>query len=263
MSPEELAAALEKLRIGKQRILDANRLSASRHQDPLVSQTILTVDKGKDDNKGPCDLAKPNPADHTAKVSSASPSQDSKKAPAPKQYVVALSAFDGKTTNQLSFAKGDIIQVVSTSGKWHKGILVKSSKFSITKKTKSYPSNFCKSFNPKQASLATTQKTNSWVKPAANATNQSISSQDIDAIKVKPARKQAVGAVTTTFDCKRVKTKGPYIARKPNQMSFGKGDVIEVVNDAGKWHLGILRTSTTCEITGKEQFFPSNYVFPI
>ena len=54
--------------------------------------------------------------------------------------------------------------------------------------------------------------------------------------------------------------KSRWIATKPKQMSFGKGDVIEVVEDTGKWHVGILRESKDYPITGEQQQYPPTYV---
>lgn len=147
--------------------------------------------------------------------------------------VIALSSFEANRPTQMSFAKGDTIEVVAAVGKWHTGILVKSSKYPITKETLMYPSNFCKprsaAARPKPSLMNSVQRTtSSWSHPKA-------------AVKL-------------------VEAKSAFAARKPSQMSFAKGDLIEVVKEEGKWHVGILRKSTTCEITGKKLYYPSNYV---
>ena len=53
-----------------------------------------------------------------------------------------------------------------------------------------------------------------------------------------------------------------YIGTKSNQLSFAKGDLIEVVSTNGKWHVGILKKSSSYGITGQRKYFPPNYVRP-
>ena len=148
-----------------------------------------------------------------------------------KQFVIARGSFTAKKPTQLSFGKGDTIEVVKAMGKWHQGILHKSSKHPITKKVLLYPSNFCK--------------------PLSAAEGAVISNSSQRAVSVWLQPKEAV---------KSVKTTSVFVAKKRTQMSFGKGDVIEVISEEGKWHLGILRQSNTCELTGEKLFYPSNYV---
>jgi len=57
-----------------------------------------------------------------------------------------------------------------------------------------------------------------------------------------------------------VLAKSAYAARKPTQMSFGKGDTIEVSDTTGRWWKGVLTASTTQPITGTRLNFPSNFV---
>ena len=65
-------------------------------------------------------------------------------------YVRARAGYEAKKPSQLSFAKDDIIQVLdSKSGKWHRGKLVKSKQYPLTKsKALFYPSNFVKPITP-------------------------------------------------------------------------------------------------------------------
>ena len=68
----------------------------------------------------------------------------SQPAPQSQPRVYTTGAFKAKKDRQLSFARGDVIRVVSTSGKWHKGVLLKSSKYPITGDVLLYPPNFTK-----------------------------------------------------------------------------------------------------------------------
>ena len=62
---------------------------------------------------------------------------------------------------------------------------------------------------------------------------------------------------------KYVIARGARETEKKNQLSFGKGDIIKVIKDEGKWHVGVLVKSSTCELTGAKQFYPPNFVKPI
>ena len=66
---------------------------------------------------------------------------------------------------------------------------------------------------------------------------------------VKAAAKGPLYTVQTTANYEGAKAK----------MSFAKGDLIEVYNDSSKWHIGILKSSTKYELTGKKKFFPPNF----
>jgi len=57
-----------------------------------------------------------------------------------------------------------------------------------------------------------------------------------------------------------VRARAKFKGTKDNQMSFEKGDLIEVLRDSGKWYVGILRRSKEHDITGKKMYVPSNYV---
>ena len=57
-----------------------------------------------------------------------------------------------------------------------------------------------------------------------------------------------------------VKTVCKFQGKKAYQMSFAKGDLIQVIDSKGKWNRGILHKSTTYPITGKKLFYPPNFV---
>jgi len=56
-----------------------------------------------------------------------------------------------------------------------------------------------------------------------------------------------------------VKAMASFQGRKPNQLSFSKGDLVEVVHSEGQWHCGILKKSVGFPITGQALFYPSNF----
>ena len=80
------------------------------------------------------------PEPNTPRTPSTSASRDNAKT----VYVRTRTGFEARKPSQLSFAKGDIIQVIdSKSGKWHHGMLVKSKQYPVTSsKALFYPSNF-------------------------------------------------------------------------------------------------------------------------
>ena len=59
---------------------------------------------------------------------------------------------------------------------------------------------------------------------------------------------------------KYVITRSEYTANKDTRLSFSKGDVIEVVNAEGAWHLGRLVKAQSHPITGEAKKYPSNFV---
>ena len=61
---------------------------------------------------------------------------------ASSKRMIARGNFKGSKSNQLSFAKGDIILITQTEGNWYKGILQQSSEYSITGDAKFVPKNF-------------------------------------------------------------------------------------------------------------------------
>jgi hypothetical protein len=165
-----------------------------------------------------------------------------------KNIVIALSSFVAKKPTQLSFAKGDTIEVVSTTGKWHRGILRKSSNYSITNEILSYPPNFCQPSSVLNRNLET----------ALNWMSDSVGEIKDRANKSVPLKTSTL--VQATDGPKVVKARSSFTARKPTQMSFEKGDLIEVISEKGTWHLGMLKQSETHEITGKQLLYPPNFV---
>jgi len=127
-------------------------------------------------------------------------------APFEPYLVITQSAFTAKVPNQLSFSKGDVIEVVQDclTDQWSSGILKKSTSHPITSQIGQ--------FLPKLA-----------YRPVIS----------IDA----------------------------YAAVSKNQLSFAKGDLIQVVNTLNeRQHYGILRSSSTFPVTGKVGFYPSKLV---
>ena len=142
--------------------------------------------------------------------------------------VVARRDFTAQKAAQMSFAKGDVIRVVDTTGAWHKGVLHQSSTQPITGKTLYYA--------PK------------LVKPVDTDETASSGAAAPAAAEVKKQEEILVVALAD------------YKATKPVQMSFSKGDIITESDSTGSWHKGVLKTSTTYEITGKLLYYPPNFV---
>ena len=64
------------------------------------------------------------------------------KKPSGSKQMVARGNFKGSKSNQMSFAKGDIILITQTEGNWYKGILQQSTEYSITGVVKFVPKNY-------------------------------------------------------------------------------------------------------------------------
>ena len=140
-----------------------------------------------------------------------------------KKTVTALRDFKASKPVQMSFTKGDIIEVYDTNRAWHAGVLLKSSAYPITGKRLYYPPKFVR------ATKKNPEKSN--VEPVIVSTSP-------DAEYSHVARRS-------------------FQATKPNvQMSFAKGDLIKAVDTKGKWHKGILVKSSTHPITGKLLYYP-------
>ena len=140
--------------------------------------------------------------------------------------VYAKASFKATKEHQMSFAHGDVIRVVSSSGKWHKGVLVESSTYPVTGEVLLYPSNFIQA-DPPVSMVGSAETLNRVDQP-----------------------KQLV---VTLSD---------YEAKKPEVMSFAKGDLIEVIQTQGArgWHKGKLVRSSKYPVTGTVLFYPSNFV---
>lgn len=61
--------------------------------------------------------------------------------------------------------------------------------------------------------------------------------------------------VEETSARQRVKAQWAYVAQRPDELSFGEGDIIEVLEEKGNWHRG--------EFGGRSGLFPANYVVPV
>ena len=158
--------------------------------------------------------------DHT-KDEAASPSSNSSMSPKEvveeaKVLVIAKGPRQAKDPSQMSFAKGDIVEVTDSSGQWHLGILHQSSTYPITGEIKKFAPSFFKPY------IAPTQT------------------------EVSP-----VGAMLVA--------KWDREAKRADQMSFCKNDVLEVVKGSGDWHVGILRKSTTYPVNGTALKYPPKY----
>ena len=151
--------------------------------------------------------------------------------------VVARSAFLARKPSQLSFAKGDVIKVLSDAGKWHSGVLVESRTGQSKLGSQGfYPPNYVKPYVDK------TNKINKHKDSKQNENKQKLSKSKLN----------TVGAI--------MRAKGAYNARKPNQLSFAKGDLIRVVKATGKWDTGVLHKSDKYSLTNEKGFFPANFV---
>lgn len=71
-----------------------------------------------------------------------------------KVYVKATADFVHEKKNKMNFQEGDVIEVLDTSGKWHLGRLVKSSKYPITEENNYFPPNFVVALSAEDAQAA-------------------------------------------------------------------------------------------------------------
>ena len=172
------------------------------------------------------------------------------------KLVVAVRSFAApKPKQQLSFAKGDVIRVVRDTGKWHLGVIHRAadsnsgsdsagSATSTSQAPLFFPPNFVKPFKSSQSNT-----------------------------RPQPGSTRRASAVPATLDSQNnpkeseptyVKAKSAFIARKPHQLSFAKGDIIQLVDTGnGKWHKGkLVRSSQYPLTTEKALFYPSNFVQP-
>ena len=151
-----------------------------------------------------------------------------------RKKVTALRDFKASKPVQMSFAKGDVIEVVNTSRAWHTGVLVTSSAYPITGKTLYYPPNFVRPTEQNSES----EHENSEIK---NVT-------PVSPVSTVPEPEHSHVALRS------------FEATKPQvQMSFEKGDLVKAVKTTGKWHQGVLVKSARHSITGKVLYYPPNY----
>ena len=95
--------------------------------------------------------------DHESKTETPAPKKPAKKAvkvkakadpiPVAPVFVVALRGFQATKPEQLTFATGDVIQVVKAKGVWHRGKLHSSKTLPITGDILRFPSNLVTSLD--------------------------------------------------------------------------------------------------------------------
>eukprot|EP00027_Filamoeba_sp_ATCC50430_P004754 CAMPEP_0168562632 /NCGR_PEP_ID=MMETSP0413-20121227/12234_1 /TAXON_ID=136452 /ORGANISM="Filamoeba nolandi, Strain NC-AS-23-1" /LENGTH=644 /DNA_ID=CAMNT_0008594087 /DNA_START=45 /DNA_END=1981 /DNA_ORIENTATION=+ len=144
--------------------------------------------------------------------------------------VVALFAFTQRKDDQLSFAKGDIITVLKQrkSG-WWKG--------ELNGRVGKFPSNYCKVLEERSRSASV----------ASAETKYSA-----EPIPKEPPSLPHHHFRPESNQLKFVRALYTYTKKKPNQLSFAKGDIIKVVEEKKSgWWLG--------ELNGQSGKFPSNF----
>ena len=226
--------------------VDVGRQSQSpSHGDIVVS--AAAVDEKKHTVTVTDDVAgskEPQPRERktAARTSTASPTRQD---PSPEakpvvRVVIAKYAFNANNPVQLSFCQGDVIQEVNATGNWHRGILLiccGSGRHAITGKVLSYPSNF--------VTLPGSARTHTHPiepdQPPREGSSTNVEASSLSSGNV-------------------VMTRVAYQAKKPNQMSFGKGDLIEVRSTKGNWHKGVLIKSESHILTGQIKLYPKTFV---
>ena len=146
---------------------------------------------------------------------------------------------------------------MSSSGKWHVGILRQSSKYPLGGEPKKYPPNFFKPLAPSSSSVAS--GTASSTLPPSSPTAKAPSDKPLDRVT---GTGEATTETSSGTNVTLLEARSGREAKKPNQMTFSKGDLVELVDGSGKWHVGILRSSKTHVITGEKKYFPPNYFKP-
>ena len=125
--------------------------------------------------------------------------------------------------------------MVSASGKWHKGYLVESSTYDCTSsEAKLYPPTFFKPYTK-----PFTPKAGTPTKPSPFKTPETSS----------PSTPPKATTLTETIPTVTLVAKADRESTKANQLSFAKGDLVELVDDSDKWYKGILRNSSTCALS--------------
>jgi len=129
----------------------------------------------------------------------------------------------------------------------------------ITSRVLYYPPGFVKPYEG-ATGIDVTSRAPSDSKAEASrtvveSTDLVISSKSID-------RFRAVALSALTSKKKMVIALKSFEAIRPNQLSFGVGDVIQVIKAEGKWHSGILVSSATQPITSRVLYYPPNLVRP-
>ena len=144
--------------------------------------------------------------------------------------VVTLKSFKASKPTQMSFMRGDIIQVVNATGKWHRGILVRTrSQAALTGKVLFYPPNLVRP--------ATSHTKTAAARAANDADLPVLLTTPIIDMQESKSRKDVADEASGVELQKGslVAAKQSFKAEKPVQMSFMRGDIIQVVNATGKW----------------------------
>ena len=139
-----------------------------------------------------------------------------------KVLLVAKGPRQAKDSSQLSFCKGDLVEVVDSSGLWHFGILHKSTSYPITGEVKKYPPSFFKTY-------------------VTRAAQHEVPTSPVGSMVI---------------------ARGDHVAKRSGHLSFSKHDVIEVIRGSGDWHVGILRKSSSYPINGQALKYPPRLCRP-
>lgn len=122
------------------------KYNASRDVSEPSSATVVTPSVGSKELKKLQTFQVKSTSNNTVHTSASDSSSTLRHSTDQKTKVIMIAKSNHVSTKPsiMSFAKGDFIERVSESGKWHKGILVKSSKYPCTGKVLYYPPNFVK-----------------------------------------------------------------------------------------------------------------------
>ena len=138
-------------------------------------------------------------------------------------------SYVAKKSTLLSFKKGDIIERVDKSGKWHIGILRNSAdpQNSQIGKKLYYPPNYVEPLGRDTISHTKRAAERKHIKPRARENHSNPPLQIGPAKALKMAR-------------------SAYVARNSNQLTFEKGDIIKVVKSSGRFMHCSLFKKTQC-----------------
>ena len=192
---------------------------------------------------------------------------------------VATADWTALRRNQMSFAKGDVIEYVKGEGKWLRGILRQSSEYPLTGASLYYPIKYVKKEEKPSDELEmvtcqpnSEQENDNVLKPRSPAEEKSDNEGETDdeeegaAGPLSPTCPRASDSNTGADPSVQrpriqlVEAKRTWTSKKTNQLSFEEGDIIRVVNSTGNWHKGALFLSDLHPLTNKVLYYPSNLV---
>ena len=128
--------------------------------------------------------------------------------------VVAVRAYQADRASQMSFEKGDTIKVVDDSSRWHKGVLLTTSGSHPCDGTVLlFPPTYVRVPADRRTSISTTGTRDQKLRQSSPVKRRSVSVKRSSGSLGKGSRVQA---------------KSNFKAAKDSQMSFHKGDIIEV-----------------------------------